>query len=81
MRLVTILLFTFFLISIPKHSLLNAQETETTGSLEGVVYDENGVLPFANIFIEGTSIGSSSDDNGTFSIHKIPIGTYKILFL
>ncbi|AXT63320.1 TonB-dependent receptor [Aquimarina sp. AD10] len=79
MRLVTILLFTFFLISIPKHSLLNAQETETTGSLEGVVYDENGVLPFANIFIEGTSIGSSSDDNGTFSIHKIPIGTYKII--
>ncbi len=48
------------------------------GILKGLVYDDNGLLPFANIFIEGTNLGSSSNEQGAFEINNIPIGTYKI---
>ncbi|WP_103865013.1 TonB-dependent receptor [Aquimarina sp. I32.4] len=48
------------------------------GTLKGLVYDDNGLLPFANIFIEGTNLGSSSNEKGAFEIKNIPIGTYKI---
>ena len=35
-------------------------------------------VPFANIFLEGTNLGTSSDRNGEFTINNIPAGIYKI---
>ncbi len=61
------------------YSTIFSQETHSTGVLKGTIYDENGPLPFANIFIEGTSLGSSSNENGLFEIVNIPVGTYKII--
>jgi len=36
---------------------------------EGIVMDENGSpLPFVNVFIQGTSIGTVSNEDGAFQL-------------
>ncbi|MBN2426650.1 MAG: TonB-dependent receptor [Calditrichaceae bacterium] len=59
-------------------SLLNAA---TTGDVEGYVLDgqTGDALPGANIIIEGTGFGASSDVNGKFTIPKVPIGSYSLI--
>ena len=50
-------------------------------SISGTVYDENGVpLNSANIFLDGTTIGTSSDIDGNFKLESIPPGLYDIVF-
>ena len=44
----------------------------------GVVLEGEIPVPFANIYLQGTEFGSSSDQNGEFTIDNIPDGTYKI---
>ncbi|MEW7292657.1 TonB-dependent receptor [Aquimarina sp. 2304DJ70-9] len=77
MQLRRIILLTF--LSSLSFFYSHSQETNTNGLLKGTIYDDNGPLPFANIFIEGTSLGSSSDENGVFNITNIPTGTYKVI--
>ena len=36
-------------------------------------------LPYVNIFIKNTTKGSSSNDDGLFSISNVPEGTYTIV--
>ena len=45
-----------------------------TGTITGVVKDESGALPAANIFIKGTRIGGLSERNGKFEIKNVPVG-------
>ena len=49
--------------------------------LQGEVLDSsnNAPLPFANITIEGTTLGSASDESGRFRIEKINPGNYVII--
>lgn len=64
--------FLFFMIlSLP----LIAQ----TGSIRGTIYDENTgeTILFANVIIEGTRFGGTSDLDGTYSIDIEP-GTYTL---
>ncbi len=51
-----------------------------TGKIVGYVLDKrtDNPLPGANIFIEGTSLGSASDINGFYIISNVPPGTYTI---
>ncbi|MBD3287421.1 TonB-dependent receptor [candidate division KSB1 bacterium] len=51
-----------------------------TGKIVGYVVDaETGnALPGANIYIDGTSLGSASDVNGFYLISNVPPGTYTI---
>src|SRR5699024_3607358 len=53
---------------------------QAQGSISGVVFDErtDEVLPGANIAIVGTSIGESTDDNGRFSLSRIPEGNHVV---
>ncbi|NNF06181.1 MAG: TonB-dependent receptor [Candidatus Eisenbacteria bacterium] len=54
------------------------------GTVSGTVTDTKGEpLPFANVLVEGTSIGSATDVSGKFSIANIPAGQYvlKVLYL
>ncbi|MFA7116545.1 MAG: TonB-dependent receptor [Bacteroidales bacterium] len=62
------ILFLFLFIS----SIIYAQG----GMVEGVVYDEgnNDVLAYANVIVSGTTIGSTSNDNGYFYIKGIKPG-------
>ena len=42
----------------------------------GKVMDGLTPIPFANVYLEGTSIGTASDKNGNYQLQNIPIGTY-----
>ncbi|MGB5666415.1 MAG: TonB-dependent receptor plug domain-containing protein, partial [Maribacter sp.] len=42
----------------------------------GEVMDGLTPIPFANVYLEGTSIGTASDENGNYQLQNIPIGTY-----
>ena len=53
----------------------NAQNSTITGT----VSDTSGFISFANIFLKGTSIGTTSDENGKFILKKIPEGNYIIV--
>jgi len=56
--------------------------SQTTGTIQGTVYDkevENSPLPFANVFIKGTSIGSTTEFEGTYTLRVKP-GTYTVVF-
>lgn len=52
------------------------------GNIKGFVTDEtNGEkLPYANIILEGTNIGTSSDNKGYYYIPNIKPGKYRIIF-
>ncbi|MFT5920567.1 MAG: hypothetical protein ACI9FU_002387 [Granulosicoccus sp.] len=54
--------------------MANAQ----TGTVKGFVYDKETGEPFlfANVFLEGTSFGASTDLNGFYQITKVPAGDY-----
>lgn len=51
------------------------------GTIRGTLFDDNNgeAIPYANIMLEGTSIGATTDLNGFFLINKIPAGTYTLL--
>jgi len=53
---------------------------EETGTLKGVVKDENGKpIVYANVILKGTKIGVMSNEQGNFIIPNIPVGTYTVI--
>lgn len=66
------------LILLSAISILNAQQF---GILKGTVVNKenNKPLPFVNILIKGTLIGTSSDFYGNYAITKIKPGTYTVV--
>ena len=51
------------------------------GSIRGFIYDKASGEPimFCNVFLEGTTIGTSTDLNGMYNITKIKTGNYSII--
>ncbi len=52
------------------------------GIIKGTIYDKefnNEPLPFANIYIEGTTMGTTSEMDGTYAFDIVP-GTYTVVF-
>ena len=70
--------FTLLLVSLFISSISLAQNT---GTVRGFVYDGGSGEPviFTNVFLEGTTIGSTTDDNGYFSITEAPVGIQNVL--
>ena len=59
---------------------LSAQDT---GSIAGTITDKelnNEPLPFANVLIQGTTKGTTSDFDGLFELVDLEPGTYSVLF-
>lgn len=52
-----------------------------TGAVRGFVYNSETEEPviFANVFLEGTTFGITTDANGFFTISKVPVGTYQLV--
>ena len=49
------------------------------GSVKGKVTDEAGApIPAANVLIEGTVMGASTEANGEYTIPNVPPGTYSL---
>ncbi len=50
-----------------------------SGEIRGKIFDENkSPIPFANVILLGTKLGSSTDLEGRFVISNIPAGKYKL---
>ncbi|WP_271406380.1 TonB-dependent receptor [Tenacibaculum soleae] len=63
-------------------SLCNLAFSQSKGTVSGVVTDKemnNEALPFANVFIKGTSIGATTDIDGKYSL-SAPEGNQTIVF-
>jgi len=69
-----------YIIFLTAFVLLYSNLLAQSGFISGIILDEQtrNPLPGANVFLEGTSIGSSSDLNGEFLISSIPPGKYTI---
>jgi outer membrane receptor protein involved in Fe transport len=55
---------------------------QSKGTLKGLLTDKetnNESLPFANVFIKGTTIGATTDFDGNYSF-KVPSGTHIVSF-
>tara|TARA_B100000003_G_C10929954_1_gene370721 strand:- start:74 stop:2773 length:2700 start_codon:yes stop_codon:yes gene_type:complete len=54
--------------------------SQTTGKISGIISDKANLspLPGANIYLMNTSYGTSSDNDGRFSLINIPPGTYTL---
>lgn len=70
----TVCLLLFILITIPLH----AQEQS---SISGIVTDKNtGEALFgANIYLKGTHIGSTANENGIYSVTQVPTGRWIVV--
>ncbi|RLD78413.1 MAG: hypothetical protein DRJ10_10390, partial [Bacteroidetes bacterium] len=75
LRKIGLLFFWVFISS----QLLLAQ----TGTIKGTVKDQGGVLPGANVKIEGTSSGTITNMEGVFVLENVPVGelTIKVSFI
>lgn len=54
--------------------------SQNTGSVKGKVIDmqTRGQMPFVNVIVVGTEIGTISDENGAFIIKNVPLGYVKV---
>lgn len=60
--------------------VINSLYAQSTGKIMGKVIDastDEGI-PFANVLIDGTSLGAASDVEGNFVILNIPPGLYNV---
>lgn len=48
------------------------------GSISGIIVDKEGGLPSANVLLDSTKYGTSTDLDGYFTLVGIPAGTYNI---
>ena len=50
-----------------------------SNTIKGIVTDEEGPVPFVNIYLEGTQQGTATDENGGYFLSNIPQGNYKLV--
>ena len=60
---------------------ISAESIAQTGAIRGSVYEKETGEPviFTNVYLKGTTYGSSSDVNGLYVISKIPTGQYTLM--
>jgi len=67
-------------ILLSLHLVLSINALAQTGLIRGTVTDaaNNQPIPFANIILQGTTIGASSDLDGNYEIRNITPGLYNV---
>ncbi|MBP9580856.1 MAG: TonB-dependent receptor [Ignavibacterium sp.] len=73
-------IYTIFIVLISIIILSNFSFSQSTGKIMGKVTDAatSEGIPFANVMIEGTTIGAASDIEGNFVILNISPGVYSV---
>lgn len=68
-----VLFFSIFFTSFSSYS--------QTGNVRGFVYLKKTGEPaiYTNVYLKGTTYGTTTDDNGYFNLSKIPLGKYTLL--
>ncbi len=64
--------FSFLVLNI----ILYAADPESKTNIIGQVFSGAEQLPFVNVSIKGTNIGTVSDENGHFQLHNLPPGNH-----
>ncbi|WP_405565692.1 TonB-dependent receptor [Polaribacter sp. Asnod6-C07] len=68
-----------FILFIAVLSMSAAKSFGQTGTIQGLITDENGIyVPGANVSLETIKKGDVTDFNGRFTIVSIPVGTYTL---
>ncbi|MFO7573911.1 MAG: TonB-dependent receptor [Bacteroidales bacterium] len=60
-------------------SVTNAQSRRTDANIFGHVVSEDSHVPFANVYIKGTTIGVSTDETGHYRIINLPAGRHVVV--
>lgn len=80
----TWLIILILFITVIALGVINFLQSDTaalmsgSGSISGVVIDENGSPVAAQIYVMGTHIRGAADESGTFSLDGIPAGERSI---
>lgn len=53
---------------------------QSTFNVGGVITTDDGYAGFATVAIEDLQIAALADENGRFTLRRVPVGTHKILF-
>ena len=69
MKLINVFVFMIFTSAAP----------QSTFNLEGKVLSNDRPLPYANVYIENTDKGATTNENGVFSIPNLDAGNYVIV--
>lgn len=75
MRKIYILISLFLLSIFPS---ISGQSSNTDARIIGDVKSKGEHVPFINITIDGTTIGTTTDATGHFHLNNLPIGTYTL---
>ncbi|WP_152971448.1 TonB-dependent receptor domain-containing protein [Lacinutrix algicola] len=54
-------------------------QAQNTVAISGVITSEGETLPYANVYLQGTTLGTTSEEDGSFEIKNVPSGEYKII--
>ncbi|QHT67968.1 TonB-dependent receptor [Rhodocytophaga rosea] len=60
-------------------TIIFAHAQSTKGIIQGKISAGNQPIPFANITLENTQIGNTSDEKGIFELKNIEVGNYRLL--
>ncbi|NBC82966.1 MAG: TonB-dependent receptor [Bacteroidetes bacterium] len=71
-------LFTF-LICFVNMLVLWAGEGKTGAHVTGNVKSDNEKVSFVNVIIKGTTIGTTTDQQGNFKLMDLPVGTHTVM--
>jgi len=55
-------------------------QKSSTYNISGVIKTDDGYAGFATVAIENLNIAALADDNGKFTLRRVPVGVHKILF-
>lgn len=44
------------------------------GQIKGIVSEDGTPIPFANVYLEGTNLGTATNEKGIFLLHNVPVG-------
>ena len=68
----------FFSITLILFALTQQAGAQDTGTLTGKVSDTQGALPAATIQVAGTTLGTTTDLEGNFTLDRVPSGEQKL---
>ena len=66
-----------FLFSLPLHGQVKSSKFRIQGTITDAV--RKSVVPFANVFLEGTTISSQADSSGHFVLKNVLQGNYRLV--
>ncbi len=66
-------------LSILIIALMAMSATAQTAMIEGTLKDASGPIPFAAVVIEGSDLGTSTDEDGSFEFKKLEAGNYTLI--